>query len=52
VGKFDALRFSDSRIVREESRIFKVLFNSAGYFIFSYYSTKDSKKRTVGKLPF
>jgi len=28
------------------------LFNSAGYFLFSYYSAKDNKKRTVGKLPF
>ena len=52
VGKFDSLRFSDSRIVREESRIFKVLFNSQGYFIFHYYSVKDNKKKFVGKLPF
>lgn len=52
VGKFDTLRFSDSRIVREESRIFKVLFNSAGYFLFSYYAVKDPKRKFTGKLPF
>jgi hypothetical protein len=52
VGKFDTLRFSDSRIVREESRIYKILFNSAGYFLFSYYAVKDNKRKYTGKLPF
>ena len=52
VGKFDSLRFSDSRTVKEESRIYKVLFNSQGYFIFHYYSVKDHKRRFTGKLPF
>lgn len=52
VGKFESLRFSDSRIVREESRIYKVLFNSSGYFLFSYYAVKDSKRKYTGKLPF
>lgn len=52
VGKFDGLRFSDNRYVREESRLFKVLFNSMGYCQFSYYSVKDPKKRFTSKLPF
>lgn len=52
VGKFESLRFSDSRVVREESRVYRVLFNSAGYFYFHYYSVKDNKKRFTSKLPF
>ena len=52
VGKFDSLRFSDSRTVKEEARIFKILFNTQGYFIFHYYSVKDHKRRFTGKLPF
>lgn len=52
VGKFDSLRFSDARAVREESRVWKVVFNSCGYFIFHYYSVKENKKRFIGKLPF
>lgn len=52
VGKFESLRFSDSRVVREEARIYKILFNSAGYFIFSYYAIKDPKRKFTGKLPF
>jgi len=38
--------------VREEARIYKILFNSAGYFLFSYYAVKDSKRKYTGKLPF
>ena len=52
VGKFENLRFSDSRIVREEARIYKILFNSSGFFQFSYYSVKDYNKKMTGKLPF
>ena len=52
VGKFDSLRFSDSRVVREESRIYKIIFNSMGYFLFHYYAVKDHKRTSVGKLPF
>ena len=52
VGKFDTLRFSDSRAIREETRIYKVLFNTSGYYQFFYYSVKDKKKTYVGKLPF
>jgi len=38
-------------MVREEARLYRILFNSAGYFQFSYYYVKDGKKST-GKLPF
>lgn len=52
VGKFDTLRFSDSRSIREETRVYKVLFNTNGYYQFFYYSVKDKNKTYVGKLPF
>lgn len=52
VGKFENLRFSDSRAIREETRIYKIMFNSSGYYQFFYYSVKDKKKTYVGKLPF
>lgn len=29
-----------------------MVFSSTGYFIFHYYSIKDSKLHFVGKLPF
>lgn len=32
--------------------MYKVLFNSAGYFLFSYYAVKDPKRKFTGKLPF
>lgn len=52
MGKFDSLRFSDSRTVREESRLFRIVFNSAGYFQFQYYLMKDPKITLIGKVPF
>jgi hypothetical protein len=52
VGKFDGLRFSDNRFIREECRMFKIMFNSMGYCQFFYYSVKDNKKRFNSKLPF
>lgn len=52
VGKFDNLRFSDSRQIREETRVYKVMFNSSGYYQFFYYSVKDKNKTYIGKLPF
>ena len=52
VGKFDGLRFSDSRYVREQCRLYKILFNTNGYCQFFYYSQKDNKKRLNSKLPF
>lgn len=52
VGKFEFLRFSDSRSIREETRVYKVLFNTSGYYQFFYYSVKDKNKTYVGKLPF
>lgn len=52
VGKFDGLRFSDNRFIKEESRLYKVLFNTNGYCQFFYYSWKDNKKRSNSKLPF
>lgn len=52
IGKFDSLRFSDSRITREETRVYKILFNTCGYYQFFYYSVKDKNKLYAGKLPF
>lgn len=52
VGKFDGVRFSDSRTVREEARLFKIVFNSVGYYNFWYYSVKDHHKTFNPPLPF
>lgn len=52
VGKFDGVRFSDSRMVREEARLFKIVHNSAGYYNFHYYSSKDKTKIYSPPLPF
>ena len=52
VGKFDGLRFSDNRYIREECRLYKILFNTNGYCQFFYYSWKDNKRRFNSKLPF
>lgn len=45
------MRFSDSRVVREESRLYSILHNDEGYYRFSYYSLK-SGEIYESSLPF
>ena len=52
VGKFDGMRFSDNRYVREQSRLYKLIFNTNGYCQFFYYSCRDNKQKFNSKLPF
>ena len=52
IGRFDGLRFSDSRHIREETRVFRVVHTNVGYYQFSYYLVKNPEKTFTCPLPF
>ena len=41
IGRFSGLRFSDSRAIREETRLSKIIYNDIGYYQFCYYSVSN-----------